>query len=415
MCITKMFFLSIERNNGVQLLNMASILLLILVLIIGSYSYIKILLKQKEKPINRVSNINLLSKILLIITLLGLGCSFYINYHTKVLIWDSVALYDARAKFLLRGFNFSQMVDLSKYDPKNSYYYLLYPPFTSIIHYFWNKFAIPAPVNIYYSVNLLILGICVYLFAQKKIGRSSAIFLTFLTIINDVIFSGSLSGYTNLPFTLYIFVGVLLLSEYVEDKRLWKLLYGLALVISSQWIRFLEPLWFGVILSLLIVKLKDRKKITIIFLLTPLLALFYGFVEYTSWSKFVSSFGDKTKIVSYSSVNIIEPIVGVFTGSFYTVLLQFVKYWGVMLLVYLLSTLFLEKKPNDFKKNNLSNQKLLLRLTILFSIVIYFGGLYFVSFQTDWWNKLGDSLVRSSSFLIPISGYLLLKNLSVKK
>jgi len=49
-----------------------------------------------------------------------------------------------------------------------------------------------------------------------------------------------------------------------------------------------------------------------------------------------------------------------------------------------------------------------LKAVLFLSILLYYSGLYFVSFQSHWWSKLGDSLSRSSIFMVPIAGYVML-------
>jgi len=91
-----------------------------------------------------------------------IGFSFYLNFHKVVQEWDSVALYDARAKFLESGGKFSEMTEFSKNDEIN-YYYLMYPPLTSIAHYFWYQLDTGLPVSIIYSINFLFFALGLFL------------------------------------------------------------------------------------------------------------------------------------------------------------------------------------------------------------------------------------------------------------
>ena len=187
--VGKLFFMSIEGFKGVGILGITSFLVLAGLLVVGSASFIRYSLAHKKKLQKLKLGSSPFVKIFLTLCLVVVGISFYINFNKKALGWDSVALYDARAKFLMSSINFSQMIDLSRYDPQNSYYYALYPPHTSIIHYFWYKLGIPVSVGIYYSFLLLLLGVSVYLFTKKRLGPATAVFLTFITVSNNTIFS----------------------------------------------------------------------------------------------------------------------------------------------------------------------------------------------------------------------------------
>jgi hypothetical protein len=391
----KVYFLNIEGIDSMGIFGITSVVVLISLLILGSVNYFS----------NRIKNNKKISlQFFSILSLVILAFSFYINTSKNVHMWDSVALYDARAKFMLQGMNFSQMVDLSKYDPQNSYYYVLYPPHTSLLHYYWYRLQIPLPIGVFYSFLLILLMLSIVSLINKRLGLTMTAFLAFVTISNNTIFLSSLSEYTNLPFTLQMFLGSFLLYEYLNDEKKWKLFYGAGLVITTMWIRFLEPLWIGAVLALftaLYIKKKFSKE-----LLIPIFIGLYGIIEYLSWQNFVSGFGEITKIVSFSLGRIFEPIIGIFTGSLFSIFIFFVKSWGPILLVHIFAIVIalINRKKMNF-----------LQLFMLFTILIYFSGLYFVSFQSTWWDKLGDSLVRGSTFMIPISGYIILEYLHGKK
>jgi hypothetical protein len=405
---SKYHFIIIEGIQKLGSFEIASFLLATVLTISGTFLYfknnfpLKFRFKLKRFGFGKFS----FYKLLLIVLFLGFVFSLYINFNKPALSWDAIALYDARAKYLLEGVNFSQMVDLSKYDPQNSYYYLLYPPFTSQIHYFWHKLLIPVPIGVYYSIMLFLIGVVVYVFARKKFNPLASIILVFVTVLNNTIFSVSLSEYTNLPFILNLLLGIFLLAEYLEDRQKWKVIFGLLLVVSSQWIRYLEPLWIGVLLAFVFTTIKANQwKKQIVFIV---LAIVYGLSEYIGWGSFIQSFGKKTEVVSFSVLRFIEPIVGIFTGTAASILKFFVLSWGIILLIHFLVIIMYTDKKNWLFSSSKNTTIQFFRLIIMFTILIYFLGLYFVSFQSSWWGSLGNSLVRSASFLIPISGYLLL-------
>jgi hypothetical protein len=399
---TKILFVAIGRGGSPGFFEYMSILVLAVLIIVGTFNYING--RGKQKPEKLVVEKAGLAKFLVILSILFISTSLFINFNKKAVLWDAVALYDARARFLVKGIDFSEMVEISKYDSNNSYYYVLYPPYTSMVHYLWYELGISIPVGVFYSISLLLLAVVIYYVTRKHQSLIVAALLTFIVVSNGVIFSLSLSEYTNLPFTLQMFLGVFLIYEYLKDGSKWKIFYGIGLVITTMWIRFLEPIWVGAVLALFIstfTKKKFSKE-----LLYPVLMLVCGVIEYIAWQSFVSGSVDTTKMVSFSAIRFLEPIVGIFTGSLTSIFAFFVKSWGLILPVHIFAIYLaiLNKKKLNF-----------LQMFMIFTMLIYFSGLYFVSFQSVWWDKLGDSLVRGSTFMIPISGYLVLEYLNGKK
>ena len=401
----KIFFLNLEPQYFRSFWGIAEIVSFGLVFIFGIYSFIseegfKIPKRTyifKNKP-------NFLTFIFLGATVLTVFLSFVLNFSKVSVNWDAIALYDARAKFLSSGMKFSEMTSLAKFDNLNKYYYLLYPPYTSIAHFFWEKtsFLSNIPVGVYYSLCLFILVAFVFLYSLEIFGITVAAILSFLVASNSSIFNIATKEYTNMPYSLYLTVGIFLIFSYLRKNNLWKLFFGVILVASSIWIRYLEPMWFVVGISLVLSMVSKNKLLNKIFPAVFLLAL--CLIEYLSWGYFVSNIGHSPSIVAFSAISILEPIAGVFTGAWFPVFIFFVKSWGIPLLV---SILALISGSLYWKKLKVDSGFLFFALIIMFSIILYFMQLYYVSFQADWWMAAAQSLDRSSTFLVPISGFLL--------
>lgn len=400
--VQKVFFILSEGFNNISILWSINVLVYLIILILGIFFFKKEYSFDKSK---KVTKINRLGKVFFVLSLIFIGLSFIINYSNKILDWDTVALFDARARFLLHGIKFSEMPSLLKYDPQNSYYYLLYPPYTSIIHFVWYKLGIELPIGIYYSISYLLFGCVIYLTTKEELTKSTALILTFLVLSYTAVFNSSILAYTNLPYSIQMVLGIFLIYKYLKSNNKWPLLLGGILVASAQWIRILEPLWIGVFIALFITILKIKKqKKDLIF---PVILLLISLFEYYLWQVFMkSSLVGGPKIITFSFLKIIEPLVGVATGSLITILIFFIKSWGIIAIVHL--TAFIVTFKNK-------SETFFLNMVILLTSLIYFGGLYFVSFQSVWWDKLGDSLIRSSTFLLPISIYIIINNISNNK
>lgn len=406
MILEKIFLFGLEPAFSRSFIGRIELTTLLTLFFFGLLGFFRDKKNDKKAEKNKHKNTKIFRLFLILAITVVLGLSFFLNWQKKALDWDAVALYDARAKFLQTGSNFSGMVSLSNYDNKNSYYYLMYPPYTSIAHYFWYQFGFNQPVTLLYSFYLVLFAWGLYSLAQGRLGLTWGLIFVLLIIANKNIFLSSLDGYTNLPFSIYLALGILLLANYLKEKKSWQLFYGIILVATSQWIRFIEPVWIGVVIVylLLAIKKKNLKWGLTSFLLLVAVCL----LEYLSWTHFTNTIAKNPTIFQISVMNIIESLVGIFTGSLIVVFLFFITTMGISFLIHIASlfTCFHSDKKDDCNKD-----LLFLKGVIIASIFIYFFGLYAISFLADWWKEMGGSLVRSSGLMLPLSAYLILVNI----
>ena len=205
MLIEKYFFYNLEDKYSNSSVGKVELFVLLALFFWGIISFLKEYIKDQR---NKRKIINVKPKIiptfLLLLTFLTVSMSFSLNLNKKSIHWDAIALYDARAKFISNGMKFSEMPSLSKYDNLNKYYYLLYPPYTSISHYFWNQNTLTSllPVGTFYSILLVFLLIHIYLFVKEHYGSTVASIHFFLTASNSSMFNVVIKEYTNIPFNL---------------------------------------------------------------------------------------------------------------------------------------------------------------------------------------------------------------------
>lgn len=365
------------------------------------YSVVKSNKVKKPADIGK-SRFGLKQILFLLLIIITIASSFYFNMNKVVQEWDSVALYDARAKFLENGVKFSDMTQFSKYD-EIDYYYLMYPPFTSIAHYIWNSSVVGLPVSVSYSIYLLIFSVTLFFLSRKFLGDKLGLVLVLLTITNKDIFVLSILEYTNLPFTMNVVFGVFLLADYLKSPKWWKYIYAVILISTSQWIRYLEPVWLLVAFVFLVVYFNKKNWIdgivkAVVFILPCV-------VGYLSWGYFAKTIAGNPNPTSFSPKLALTLITEIYTHRTIEVVINFVKSFGILLLGY--ASLVIAGLLS-FEKMVKVKERFFLWLFVLFSILFYFSALYFSSFQGDWWKGLGGSLIRSSSFLIPISLLFLL-------
>ncbi len=412
MLFKKLFFFNLEDEYASSVPGMVELVSLAGLAIFGIYAFVKTLHIGQIKWLKKgFFKINILALVFLLLTFVVVGTSVYLNLNKDSIHWDAVALYDARAKFLEAGMKFSDMPALSRFDNLNKYYYLLYPPYTSIAHFFWEKvFDVSKfPVGIYYSLNLLLLTIGVFFLTRKSLGEKTAAFLSLIVASNDVIFLISIREYTNLPYTLHLVFGIFLIFNYLRNKKLWELLFGTFFISTSIWIRFLEPVWLVVLLSFIITSLIGKAIKNV--LIPGILLAVFCLLEYFTWSYFIKVVGENPSVLNFSGLYLTELLVGIFTGSWVNVLVIILRSWGIPLLIHLTTLAAVLFGWHKIRRNG---GILFLFFIVLLSLALYTFQLYFVSFQTDWWETVGRSLARSSSYLVPVTGFILLNIITTR-
>jgi hypothetical protein len=407
MLLKKYFFFNLEASYASSFWGILEILGFSLLFIFGFIAFVKGISKRKKQKRKKAKRkIDYPVIILLIATGFVVLMSFYLNSIKVSLHWDAIALYDARAKFLAGGMKFSEMPGLSEFDNLNKHYYLLYPPYTSIGHLFWDKISFLSrfPVGVYYSIALSLMIAIVFFLTKGSLGIKGGAFLVLLIVSNSSIFNITVKEYTNLPYALHMVAGTFFLFSYLKTKKPWKLIYGIFLISTSIWIRILEPMWLPVIIAfgLVIFSKKDIFKS----LLPAIILATFSLLQYFSWAYFANVIGNNPTAIEVSTYGFIEPFFGILTGAPWIVLVVFVEAWGIPFLIHLLTLIVLALKWKYVVKNK---DILFLALVLALCISLYYFQFYFLSFQVEWWDIVAKSLDRSSTFLIPLSGYLLIR------
>lgn len=413
--VNKLFFLKLEKEYAQSLPATVESGVIVLTFCISVIFYVKKSiadLRNAKKRKTIKARVDLISIGLITSIILVLILTFRVNIRKISLHWDAIALYDARALFLKDGMKFSDMPALSKYDDQNKYYYLLYPPYTSIGHYYWRSinFLENIPVSVYYSVYLTFLALIIILTTKEHLGLKWSLLLTLITISNFNIFNITIKEYTNLPFTLHIVGGVFLLSSYFSTRSKWELLSGIILVSTSLWIRLLEPIWVIVGIALGVSLFTSKYKINYLW---PCFLLFlFGLIQYLSWVYFTKNIAHNPGFISYSPLKMIEPFIALFTGAPFIVIPTILRTWGLSFLIHFFTIIALIVRYKSIIKNK---SILFLGLVVLLSIVLYLTEFYLLSFQYDWWSIVAKSLDRSAAFLFPISAYIFIWIISSSK
>ena len=136
------------------------------------------------------------------------------------------------------------------------------------------------------------------------------------------------------------------------------------------------------------------------------LLIIFSLIQFFSWTFFAKVIGNSPTAIEVATFGFVEPFLGILTGAPWIVLLVFVRAWGFPFIIHSIAIIALALRWEYVAKNK---DVLFLSLVLVLCILLYYVQFYFLSFQVEWWITVAKSLDRSSAFLIPISGYLLVR------
>jgi len=330
------------------------------------------------------------------------------NLYWPVSDWDSLAVYDFRAKsFLLTGY---------MKDAINSGYFTAYPLYTSLSHTFLYLLGFKNPVFFY---SFLYVSLIVSLFfAMHRITHNRIFSLLFALLLsfNPFIYGHSLMSYTNLPYTVMIAVGFayILFSFLNERLDFGAFTLGAVLVSLSSWVRSPEPFWLLAFPFVILFSFYSKKLFHLIFI--SLVVYFPRFI----WFEFLRDY--KVVTGSYDSVyltNFKNMVLGLYSLNHDKVISYFLKNmispYNILLAVFVISLLFFfyclganriyfddRRFVSCLLPSGLALSMLALMLLGLYLFMFSFGDLAF---------EIVGSAERSTMPLIPITLFSIFINI----
>lgn len=384
------FFLNLALDKF-NLFTSIIISLLVLILLIYSSKKMPSLLciPKIDNLKKKIKSLSSLEKIVLI-TLVGvIGYTFMENYVWPITSWDSLALYDFRARVIANRGNMLEGLELG--------YFFQYPPYTSFLHVF-GYIVGTHRVKIVYSFIYLSLLIGFYSLLRRRQSRLLSLVGTLSLAVDRFILGHSILAYTNLSYVVFLSLGLLYLVFWLNKPKKQDLLIGTLLVAFSTWIRASDPFWYLIIFIFLFGIAKYKK-----FIVDSIFSLMLVLGVYKFWDTFVGNIKISTtggsreqkylEALSGGKVMIIGLIHQSTEIIFYFVRNMRITI-GYLLPVALLSLFY------DWKNKNKFN--LYLFLFILLSLLIIIGGIVIFSLFYETWNQIDDSLQRLSMPLIPL-------------
>lgn len=344
--------------------------------------------------INNLKRLTTLEKILILLITIFIVTSFALTFYYPVNVWDALALYDFRAKIIAKEGYFLQIAS-------NFSYFSQYPLFTSLSHtlvYVWGG---NNPQFIYSLIYVSFL-MCFYGSLREFSNRKIALVCTLLMASVPVFFEHSTFSYTNLPYSIYIFLGTVYLFRWiVEDKNIGYVILSGLLTGLSTWSRSTEPFWAVNILIILFYSFYKRKKFLFswiwyflpFFTIKEIWSRIYHLLErgIKSNSSFVAAEVGSWKDSIFNTVLDGKQILNVLFFIYQKIILT----WFPVLIVFLFTVLL----------NLIKIRKRISSLFLVF-ILLYLGflvyGTYVYSLSVPYWLTIPDSARRMAMFFIPL-------------
>jgi hypothetical protein len=365
------------------------------ILLFGMVVPLSVLLRHRIKSFvtdcqKSIAKIKLspIEKIMLAAILFLIGTSFINTLYWPVHIWDSLTLYDIRGKvFAQTGF---------MKDAWFSSYYWGYPLLTSLAHTVVYLCGGLYP-QFLYSLFYLSLGLSFYGGLREFSSRKISMFSLIVLLATQPLFYHSLISYTNLPYTVYLFLGVLSLYLWDKKREMGYLILSALFAGLSTWTRSVEPFWMGLILAVILVSIYRKKIWNILIYLTFLLPI------REVWILFQGTL--LVPAVSTSSASSSQPnmLIALFDYKRWIEIITFLSKniiipWGTIIVAFVLSAIYIfliKKQKKHF---------LIYLITLIFLGVLV-GGIFIFSLSFKGALNLGDSAERLSMLFYPLFIY----------
>ena len=173
------------------------------------------------------------------------------GFYLPIRGWDAISLYDARARMFLSGLSLGELKTLSQYDDFNYYYYLSYPPMTSVIHTTLYSTGFSGVMWVYALFYMSFIYYLYLLLKKLEINRLLKISLFAAVAFNPLIIGQMNIAYTNLPMMAFQTGSLYYLIKYIWDRNNKFLIISAMLLSFANWTRNLEPIFIGFVLATL--------------------------------------------------------------------------------------------------------------------------------------------------------------------
>ncbi|MEN8252843.1 MAG: hypothetical protein ABFQ62_00480 [Patescibacteria group bacterium] len=378
-----MFFSNLAgfAYNFVNILGLLIILVLLFAFLL-KFRKIKLTQKIKFKKLKLDKN----EKIFLFAILFVSSMIFIASLYWPVKDWDSLVLYDFRAKvFLDTGF-------MEKAIEEG--YFFGYPLMTSLSHLLVYLFGFKQP-GIIHSLFYICFLLISFSHLKDELERKQALFWTMILSLTPELFGPANMTYSNLAYTVYLLISLLYLLKWAESNKDSYLLISALLLGLSTWVRSSEPFWLILVIFVWIISWTRKKW----YLLITYPSIVYAFLY--PWSRFEKLHNAEVA----SALNRIPQFSALLVKGFdISNFISVIKYFYLHIifpnkLIYLLFVLISILLWQKRRRAKLTHW--LPIFFVLFSLGITFMGIYLFSLFYEDWGNIGGSATRMTMFIVP--------------
>jgi hypothetical protein len=323
--------------------------------------------KKSQKVILTFKPTYLFAAILIVVLLLFFS-ALISSHWFPITDWDAVTLYDFRAKVILRTGWISDTLFRARFTD--------YPLLTTLGHWWMrvNGSFTPLPI---YQMFLWSFVLVVFSALNKNFSKRTSLLATLFIVLCPKLFEQSFVAYSNLPYTIYLIIGLIYFNIWFSERNSENLSMALTLTLMSFWARTF-PFAAGSILAMLYVFKPTRK-------------LFYVIA---------------TGGLIYFLINTWPFNIQIFWSS-----LDFLK-WSILGYYFPYPLMFVLIAVYQFK-NKIKNNYLLVSTTIFWLLIIL--GNYYYALSDPNYSSIPDAAQRTTMFINPAIALLLISVLHEKE
>jgi hypothetical protein len=372
---------------------------LFLILIILTRGANKLIHKEKQKNVKTIDiayfkKMNVIEKVSLALIVFFFLSVLIGNIYWPVRHWDSLVLYDFRAKIFAQTGFMQAAIDRG--------YFFGYPLLTSLAHTWAYLSGFRNPSFIY---GLFYIFFVISFFTNIKklhINRTFVLLLTLLLSIAPRLFDHTLWAYTNLPYSVYLVLGSIYLYFGFKNKDFGSFTLSALLIGLSTWTRSAEPFWLSCVIVAIVFSLMIKKW------LWPAVYLAIFVPIMLPWRFFRATFQAGADVVGQVMVTVdvggqvmvavndlqVSMVKTTFEFIKINVLDQYAIFFAIMVLLLLIK--IISKSKNW-----------IFAILILLNLMLVFGGTLTFVKVTPYWQEIPDSLTRMVMFIPPMVIFLM--------
>ncbi|KKQ41217.1 MAG: hypothetical protein US60_C0045G0006 [Microgenomates group bacterium GW2011_GWC1_37_8] len=387
------YFLFLANLAGLSF-TLVNVLIIYFSILILSYllsRLIKVEVTKKDKlSFTTISKFIATNRIALAVLLVLIFSSLVINFYWPVKDWDSLVLYDFRAKLFATHGGMNEAIKQG--------YFISYPLMTSLSHtliYLINPAS--SPMLLYFAFYLALLIIFYSILREFKVGEKISLIATLALAGYGIIFEQSAMSYSNLPYTAYFFSGYIFALLWYKNERILYLITSALFIGLSGWIRFAEPFWIVIVLVVYLMILFKKK-----YRYMPLYILLIYAIRYP-WSAFVKNISGITLSVGqnlsesiplFSRQASFQGMISIFKYLYTNIFTEYAVLLFIFAFLFYYTFFYLKKRVD---KTFIFDAAVISGIIIM----IILGTFLFSLYQTSW-ADIGDSARRMSMVLVPI-------------